>query len=237
MNATPEERGAARDPNQLEREASEIRADMDRTLDALERKFSPGQLLDRSMGYLREHGAELTRNVGDTVRHNPVPALMTAAGVVWLISSTLRSRKADGDTRTTDEEQADNTSGRRRGKLHDRVTATRERMRASRDAVANTVSDKASTAMEATRTRVDRVQNRVQTLIDEQPLVLGALAVAAGAVIGAILPSTQYENRTVGQVRDRTLAKAKEVGEQQYENLRGKLETREDGQGSGGRVN
>ena len=40
MNATT----GTRDPSDLEREASEIRADMDRTLDALERKFAPGQL-------------------------------------------------------------------------------------------------------------------------------------------------------------------------------------------------
>lgn len=229
MNATTEPRGAARDPAQIEREAGEIRADMDRTLDALERKFSPGQLLDRSMGYLREHGAELTRNVGNTVRHNPVPALMTAAGVVWLISSTLAARRTEGEDF--------GPFGKRQGKLHDRVAATRERVRASRNAAAEKISDKVSETMDATRSQAERVQNRVQTLIDEQPLVLGALAVAVGAVIGAVLPGTQYENRTVGEVRDRTLAKAQQVGEHQYENLRDKLEKHEDVQQAGSRVN
>lgn len=47
MDATTDKQSSGRDPAELEREASQIRADMDRTLDALERKFSPSQLLDR----------------------------------------------------------------------------------------------------------------------------------------------------------------------------------------------
>lgn len=223
MNATPENRGtSARDPSELEREADEIRADMDRTLDALERKFSPAQLLDRSLGYLREHGAELTHNVGDTVKHNPIPVLMVTAGVAWLITSSMSSRKQT-DSETYADPRYDE-SGSLKSKIRDRASAARERVRSSR--TVNRVSN-------AIHTQTEHAQERVHNLVEEQPLVLGALAVAVGAIIGAALPSTQYENRTVGQVRDRTLAKAKQMGERQYDNLRSKLETREDVQVSG----
>ena len=69
------------------------------------------------------------------------------------------------------------------------------------------------------------MQDRVYTMMDDQPLVLGALAVAVGAIIGTAIPSTQYENRVLGRARDRTLSKAQELGEQQYENLRGSLQS------------
>ena len=59
--------------------------------------------------------------------------------------------------------------------------------------------------------------------MEEQPLVFGAIAVAVGALIGAALPTTEVENRTVGQVRDRTLEKARQASQRQYENLRSKL--------------
>jgi hypothetical protein len=62
------------------------------------------------------------------------------------------------------------------------------------------------------------------SMMDEQPLVLGALAVAVGAIIGTAIPSTQYENRVLGTARDRTLSKAQELGQQQYESLKGSLE-------------
>jgi hypothetical protein len=229
MNST--EKSAGRDPEQLEREADEIRADMDRTLDALERRFSPGQLLDRSLIYLREHGGDWTRSVGETVRNNPVPILMTVAGLTWLLSSTLWSRTRaqspllegevdedlaeedfvdlDLDDAIVDETGVDETRGA--GRLRQGVRQ----------------------GVEATRERAQLVQERVSSLMDEQPLVFGAIAVAIGAIIGAAIPTTDYENRTVGQVRDRALEKAKQMGERQYQNLRSKLETHEEVQVSG----
>ena len=72
--------------------AERIRADLDRTLDALERKLSPSQLLDRSLAYLREHGGDMAVALGDSVRRNPVPILLTVAGLGWLIVSSVRTR-------------------------------------------------------------------------------------------------------------------------------------------------
>lgn len=231
-------KNAKRDPEELEREASKIRADMDRTLDALERKFSPGQLLDRSLSYLREHGGDWTQSVGETVRRNPVPVLMTVAGITWLVTSSVLSRtreqspliEGELEDEFADEALDDlDDAALGAGGFQDRVAATRERMRASREAAAN----KISAAAKATRERTQHVQNRMSSLMDEQPLAFGAIAVAIGAIIGAAIPTTKYENRTVGQMRDRALAKAKQMGERQYENLRSKLEAHEEVQVSG----
>jgi Protein of unknown function (DUF3618) len=215
------EKGAGRDPDDLEREADQIRADMNRTLDALERKFSPGQLLDRSLVYLREHGGDWTRNVGETVRRNPVPVLMTVAGITWLLGSSLWSR-----TR----EQSPLLEGEIEDELDDDFIGDDftdepgdEPLRAGRF----------QEGVAATRERAQHVQQRVSSLMDEQPLAFGAIAVAIGAIIGAAIPTTAYENRTVGQMRDRALAKARQMGERQYENLRSKLETHEEVQVSG----
>lgn len=71
------------------------------------------------------------------------------------------------------------------------------------------------------------VQHRTQdagssfvNLVQEQPVALGALALAAGALLGAAFPITAYENRLVGPVHDRTMARAKELGQREYEKLR-----------------
>jgi hypothetical protein len=241
-----------RDPAELEREASEIRADMDRTLDALERKFSPGQMLDRSMSYLRDHGGDLARNIGDTVKQNPIPVLLTAAGLAWLITSNIRSRSqagmsADiyddpyGDDYSPDYSTAEpGLKERVSSKLQAGAGAVSQKLQAGAEAARRTLqssrtaaSGRMSRAVDVTRSRAQQVQERAYTLMDEQPLVVGALAVAAGALIGAALPRTQYENRTLGPVRDRTLEKAKEASEREYQNLRSKLEPRQDTQVSG----
>ncbi|PWK61462.1 DUF3618 domain-containing protein [Roseicyclus mahoneyensis] len=48
-------------------------------------------------------------------------------------------------------------------------------------------------------------------LFEDQPLVVGALAVAAGAAIGAMLPHTQLEDDTMGESSDRLFAEAEAV--------------------------
>jgi hypothetical protein len=214
MNATPERPGSNRDPEQLERSAERIRADLDATLDALERKLSPSQLLDRSLDYLRDHGGDLAVAVGDSVRRNPVPILVTVAGLGWLIATAVRARAsidvtpidaADIDDMeiddSLDDESAESSFRDRhtlRGRFHDRVAAARARTR--------------------------RAQYRAVSALEERPLLFGGLAVALGALLGAIVPRTKYEDRFVGQVRDRAVERAKQMGERQYQNLRSRFE-------------
>jgi hypothetical protein len=46
-------------------------------------------------------------------------------------------------------------------------------------------------------------------------------------LLGAVIPATQYEDRVVGQVRDRAVERAKQMGERQYQNLRNRFEDRD----------
>jgi hypothetical protein len=235
MNATsqPPGSGAGSDSERLERTADQIRADLDRTLDALERKLSPSQLLDRSLQYLRDHGGDMTRSVGEVVRQNPVPVALAVAGIGWLIASSLRSRSASHDDEFGDEspyaDDGDAEARTRTGKLRGRVAAARERIYTTGEAAASRFAQ----AAEATRERTHRTQYQVASAIERQPILLGGLAVALGALLGALIPATEYEDRVVGQVRDRAVERAKKMGERQYRNLRSRLETHRDIEVSG----
>lgn len=228
MNATSQRPGASSDSEQLERSAEQIRADLDRTLDALERKLSPSQLLDRSLEYLREHSGELTRNVGEAVRRNPVPVVLTIAGIGWLVASTLRSRSPSDDESANDELDDDvDDDVDDEAPYADAHYADAARSRSSK------FQDRFARATEATRAQTRRTQYRVVSAIERQPILLGSLAVALGALLGALIPATPYEDRIVGQVRDRAVERAKQMGERQYRNLRSKLETHRDLEVSG----
>src|SRR5690606_14556265 len=236
----------AHDPAALERQADEIRANMDRTLGALERKFSPEQLIDRSLGYFREHGGELRQTLGATMRNNPIPIALTLAGITWLVASSYNARQPPGqDLRSRfsrsgvgQKLQARAQSARER--VQSATQAARERFHSGSEKESELgelgadgahheecshrsrrrYSDAWHTARDRAQERAREVQDRVYTMIDEQPLVLGALAVAVGAIIGAAIPSTRYEDRVLGRARDHTLSKAQELGERQYENLK-----------------
>lgn len=174
MNATTDRRSA----EDLERRGEQIRADLDRTLDEIGRKFSSGELVDRSVEFVRDRGPELLREAGASIRRNPGAVMLTAAGLIWLASSIVRSRS---DHRWLESEYLP-------------VRAVRRRSRYA-------------------RSRLNRVMH-------EQPFSLGALAMAAGALIGAVLPMTRYENKWVGPVHDEAVARAKEAGRREYNDLR-----------------
>jgi hypothetical protein len=54
-------------------------------------------------------------------------------------------------------------------------------------------------------------------MMREQPLALGAIGVAIGAVLAAMAPRTQKEDELMGETRDRLMDQAKEAGKEKLE--------------------
>lgn len=73
-----------KDPAQLEREIDQKRGNIEQIVSALENRLSPSEIFDRVMR--NGGGKEFASNLADTVKANPVPALLTAAGLLWLYS-------------------------------------------------------------------------------------------------------------------------------------------------------
>jgi len=66
-----------------------------------------------------------------------------------------------------------------------------------------------------------RTMQSFNALVEEQPLVLGAIGLALGAVVGAMLPSTRIEDQYLGETRDQLRDAIAEQGGELYE--RGKV--------------
>jgi hypothetical protein len=159
------------------------------------------------------------------MRRNPVPVVLALAGIGWLVASSLRGRDRGGesfDDKFGDEspyaddayaddfsadDYGDEPPARFRNRFQERVAAARARTR--------------------------RAGHEVASTLEDRPLLFGGLAMVIGALIGAVVPSTEYEDRIVGQVRDRAVERARQMGERQYQNLRSRLETHRDLEVSG----
>ena len=245
MSSTMDERD---DPARIERNGEEIRANMNATLDALGRKLSPGQLIDKSTEFLRDNGGDLAANFARQVRENPVPFALTAVGLVWLIASQSRSHRSSSYYGTDDftaedystasltpETQAGaSESGSKLSHAKERVQETaqtvRDKLRASRDRIRSSTErvkaggdaarHRVSSAAHATRSQALRAKDSFATMADEQPLALGAIGIVIGAIIGTALPGTRREDELLGRTRDRTLERARELGSEQYAQLR-----------------
>jgi hypothetical protein len=179
---------------------------MDRTLDQIEHELSPGKLLDRSKEFVREHGGDFVREAGTVVRENPIPVLLTAAGVVWLTAVMARPR-AGSHTHSRDTQSRGNRNG---GALH-----LDEDMESFEDfAAGHGGSSGGSSDGPALSQPVRRMQSHLTRLVREQPIALGALALAAGALLGAALPMTEYENNVLGTSGRKRSSPGDSVGEQ-----------------------
>jgi ElaB/YqjD/DUF883 family membrane-anchored ribosome-binding protein len=260
------------DPALLERRSDAIRAEMGQTLDALQRNYSPGRLLDRSLDLFKEHGGEIGSNLGRSVKQNPMPLLLTAVGIGWLIYSQSRQQSgASGeyarydasddvedyaatsaaslentggayvasaeytetsyasDTTATDASTGDGAGAT--GAVKEKLGAAREKIRGAKDSAMSSVRGGASRVTDTSRRAAERAREQsrragqgLQTMLEEQPLVVGALGVALGAIIGAVLPESEREDRMLGQARDRVLDRAKDLGTRGYEQVRSKAQ-------------
>lgn len=61
--------------------------------------------------------------------------------------------------------------------------------------------------------QVQQAGQQAYHVLEENPLAVGAAALALGAVIGLLLPATRHENQMVGDLRDQVIEKGKAVAE------------------------
>ena len=239
---------ARKDPATLEREIDQTRANMDQTLGALERKFSPGQLLDQAMEFARDNGGEFATNLSRSVKENPMPALLTAVGIAWMVASSNRPKQSIQDAfddRYEPREDLDAIGFDDTGDDKEGLTEKAQRLKASAEGTLTEAGQRVKSAAQRTRQKLagskqtlsaglrktsgtaqiqtQRVREGFNNLLTDQPLVLGALGIAVGAVIGAALPATEQEDRLLGSVRDKTLAEVKQRGAESYNQVREKV--------------
>lgn len=85
----------ARQSEQLEREAKETRARLAGAFDELQLRLTPGQVVDQVADYVRDGpAADFLRNLAREIRENPIPVLLIAAGIGWLVIASARSPRA-----------------------------------------------------------------------------------------------------------------------------------------------
>ena len=259
----------SRSAAEIEREVEQTRAGLTNTLDELRERASPGQLFEQALDYARSSGGnEFVRNLGTSVRDNPLPLLLIGAGIGWLMMSggsgsggTMSSRNVSpnrsvdtgsigtGSTRVRvyggGAESGNSMTGRASeaaGAVRDSVAGAAdqaidkagEAYRSVADAAgavadslrgaAASVTDQVAGGGQGVQARAgelsDQARQGVAWLMREQPLVLGAIGVALGAAVGALLPGTEAEDQLMGQTRDAVADRVQATAQQGYERLK-----------------
>jgi hypothetical protein len=224
-----------REPQTLERDIDATRADLRATLEALERRLSLDRMMELTVGRIRERGGEFAGNLTDAATRNPVPLLLTSIGLGWMM---LASRNGGGRAASTAHEGRGGIGAAMRERFEharDGVDRVRERVGEGLDHARERVgegmghardrADYARERLHQARGGVDQARDRMDRLLDEQPLLLGAFGIAAGAIIGALLPTTEAEDRWVGDVRNKAVRNVAQASREGYESAREQAES------------
>jgi ElaB/YqjD/DUF883 family membrane-anchored ribosome-binding protein len=226
-------------PERIESEIAHTRAEVSSTIDAIQRKLTPGQLMDQAVDYFRtsapaDFGATLSRSIRD----NPIPVALVGVGIAWLMMSgqagrgrqhsqseqyagmnpgALTEGSAESGVNRAASAAADagrkvkDTMSEMTSRAGDMMTSARERISATAGDTRMRVSELSA----RTREQMYRTRGTLTHVLEEQPLVVGAIGLAVGAVLGASLPSTRREDELMGGTRDDMMHSARDaVGEQ-----------------------
>lgn len=187
-----------KDPAQLEHEIDQQRNHIEEIVRALESRLSPGQMLRGLLDSGKGGSGEFARNLGNTIKANPVPALMTAAGMVWLYAGQSRQPSAStGQSRTH--------------AMGERVQDMREGVSGKLDSARQRTGESMHHAADRARDGARRANEGARRMLNENPMAAGAIAIAVGALLGSLLPSTRKEDELLGRTSDRLKGEARHL--------------------------
>lgn len=198
-----------RRPEEIQAEIARTRGDMDATLTAIEQRLTPGQLIDQGLDYVRSSGAnEFVSNLGGSVKNNPIPVALMGIGMAWLM--------ATGNRKPAYLREAGSAEGAASGMME----RASEGMSSTKDRLSQTTQsakERVGQIGQGARERAERVRSGYDALVREQPLVLGAIGLAVGALLAAAAPRTRREDELMGEASDRLAERAREAGKETLE--------------------
>jgi hypothetical protein len=207
---------------EIRADIEETRLEMGGTLNELGERLDPGNLMNEAkenvreatIGRVEETAKGMSDMVMETIKRNPIPAAMAGAGLamLWMNKSEGNgngSRMQSGSryspyygTTSTYGQRAGWTDGGQEQGIGDKAGKA---VGAVGDNVGQAVGQVGQTAGEVTGEVIGRGQEaaqevgwRVERFMQASPLAVGAIAIGAGALVGALIPETEQEREMLG---------------------------------------
>ncbi len=231
---------------EIQQEIERTRGEMAGTLQAIERKLDPRQLMNQAVDTMRELTSGESR-IGAIVRDNPVPVAVVGLGLGWLaLAAALGRRGAEEPAEPVEgASAAPGWAGAEPGYASAAGVGSSgygaegsqglapmgeaaQGMRERAGQMARGAREGLQRASDVTRRRVSEwgrtaggamgdAADRTWGLYQDHPLTMAMAAMAMGAAIGAILPRTRAEGQLMGGSMRSVARQARETGNELVE--------------------
>ena len=191
-------------------EIEETRTEMGGTLNELGDRLEPSHLVEQAkdnvreatIGRVEDAAKGATDMVMDTIRQNPIPTAIAAAGLALLWANrSVGKAGSQGLSRSGNGYQNRSQSSYSGSEAGGIGTTAREAASTVTDAV-GTVAEGAQQATGEVIGRAgetaQQVSWKLESFMQANPLAVGAIAVGAGALIGSLVPETAKEREVLG---------------------------------------
>lgn len=187
----------------------------------------------------RRTASQATDVVGDAgssvlsmIQQNPIPAALAGISLAYLWmnrSNTSSSHSASypyygGSTRSGGSstgvvDKARNATGGAIDQVQSTAGQVTDQVRDTAGQVTDQVMDTAEHLGDDARHYAMQTRYQFEDMLRDNPLVVGAAAVALGALAGLPLPTTQPEQRLMGEARDTLMERAQETAQETMEKV------------------
>jgi hypothetical protein len=172
-----------------------------------------GEMAGSVAGQVGQAAGNVASGTGDlagsllrTIQENPIPAAIAGASLAWLFtrnnSSAQRTLRYAGNVAGNVSSNAGEAVGSAAGAAGDKVSN-----------IAGAAGDAVGTVAITVKEQGQQAQSQLHRMLLDNPLAVGAAAVAIGAVVGMAVPETPQEHQLMGQARDALLDKAQTVAQ------------------------
>jgi ElaB/YqjD/DUF883 family membrane-anchored ribosome-binding protein len=160
------------------------------------------------------------RSAADVVWKNPIPVALIGLGLGMLVMRTVRrgngydyAGERDDIPRSDSRMRRQSLSGSQTeyGWHQTQHTGGLNRVKETASDLAHRSTDALNNLSTKAKDTASSLSTRVEHLLHENPLAVGAVAVAAGTAVGLMLPTTRFESEYIGETSEKLVDKAQQV--------------------------
>jgi len=215
---------------QLRGDIEDTRAEMSQTINEIQERLSPEHLLGQVKETVREATIgkvervmervgetisgvtepalevagragsaikEAGSSVADSVWKNPIPVVLIGVGVGMLLMRNFRGERYTSTRTKPSQGRAPNYAMGNEG------SGTLDNVRETASDLANRSTQALSDLGAKAKNTASTVGTRFEQVLHNNPLAIGAVAVAAGTAVGLMLPATRIESEYIGETGER----------------------------------
>jgi Protein of unknown function (DUF3618) len=159
----------------------------------------------------------LRQSVVATIKANPMPAALVGLGVGWMLlnrpgTNDLSATRGSAQQTVGDQAgRAQQTAGEVLNQMQGTTSQMMDEVQGAAAQVTDRVQEAGSQALGQVQEQTVRAQSFLQRQLQDNPLLVGAVAVAIGGALASTVRSTPREDQLLGETRDRLMGRAADL--------------------------